>query len=132
MRCLRKVFTWCNHVVLKSKSNLERYASLRGPFHGFKQASRSRNLCFDGVVKSFDFIKNEDELSVYKKPSGSAITFMVLYVDEILLIRNDVGMPTLVKTWLSIAFCMKCLREVTYILSIHVYRNRAKGLLGLS
>ena len=52
---------------------------------------------FDEAIKSYDFIKNEDKLCVYKKISGSAITFLVLYVDDILLIRNDVSMLSLVK-----------------------------------
>ena len=52
---------------------------------------------FDEAVKSYEFIKNEDKLCVYKKISGSAITFVVLYVDDILLIGNDVGMLSSVK-----------------------------------
>ena len=52
---------------------------------------------FDEVIRSYDFIKNEDELGVYKKISGSVITFLVLYVDDMLLIGNDVGMLSSVK-----------------------------------
>ena len=37
-----------------------------------------------------------------------------------------------VKTWLSKNFSMKDLREATYILGIHIYRDRSKKLLGLS
>ena len=44
-------------------------------------------------------MKNEDEPCVYKKVSGSAIVFLVLYVDDILLIGNDI--PTLQ----SVKFC---------------------------
>ena len=38
-------------------------------------------------------MKNEDEPCVYKKVSESAIVFLVLYVDDILLIGNEI--PTL-------------------------------------
>ena len=51
-----------------------------------KQAFRSWNLRFDEAVKEFDFLKNEDEPCVYKKSSGSIVVFLVLYVDDILLI----------------------------------------------
>ena len=51
-----------------------------------KQASRSWNIHFDETIKEYGFIKNEDEPCVYEKVSGSAITFIVLYVDDILLI----------------------------------------------
>ena len=65
---------------------------LNRSIYGLKQASRSWNINFDETVKSFDFIKNIDELYVYKKTSGSAIIFLVLYVDNILLIENDIPM----------------------------------------
>ena len=40
------------------------------------------------------------------------IVFMILYVDDILLIRNDVRLLSLVKIWLSTQFQMKDLVEV--------------------
>ena len=56
------------------------------------------------TVKEFDFIKNKDELCVYKKTSGSAVVFLILYVDDILLIENDIPIIQSVKTWLSNKF----------------------------
>ena len=79
---------------------------LERSIYGLKQASRSWNLHFDEVVKGFNFIKNEDEPCVYKKVSGSKLTFLVLYVDDILLIGNDIGMLTTTKKWLSSTFSM--------------------------
>ena len=70
-----------------------RVCKLQRSIYGLKQASRSWNLRFDKAVKEFGFIKNEDEPCVYKKVSVSAIVFLVLYVDDILLIGNDI--PTL-------------------------------------
>ena len=78
---------------------------------------------FDEAIRSYEFIKNKDEPCVYKKISGSAITFVVLYVDDILLI---------VKAWLSKNFSMKDLGEATYKLGICIYRDRSKKLLRLS
>ena len=80
----------------------------------------------------FEFIKNEDEPCVYKKVSESAITFLILYVDDILLIGNDVPMLTTIKRWLSKEFSMKDLGEASYILGIKVYRDRPNRTLGLS
>jgi hypothetical protein len=64
-------------------------------------------LCFDEVVKGFGFIKNVEEPSVYKKVSGSVVVFMVLYVDYILLIRNDILMTEVIKSSLRKSFSMK-------------------------
>ena len=51
---------------------------------------------------------------MHKKISGNAITFLVLYVDDILVIGNDVGMLSSVKASLSKNFSMKDLGEETY------------------
>ena len=46
------------------------------------------------------------------------MVFLVLYVDDILLIENDVGTLSLVKGWLSIQFDMKDLGNANHILGI--------------
>ena len=58
--------------------------------------------------------------------------FLILYVDDILIIGNDIPTLQTMKIWLSNEFSMKDLGEVTYILGIRIYRDRSKGLLGLS
>ena len=59
--------------------------------YGLKQASRSWNTRFDQVIKSYGFDQCIDESCVYKKRSENVVVFLVLYVDDILLIGNDVG-----------------------------------------
>ena len=56
------------------------------------------------AIKEFGFIKNEDEPCVYKKISGSIALFLVLYVDDILLIGNDIPALQTVKSWLGKCF----------------------------
>ena len=87
--------------------NPKKVCKLQRSIYGLKQASRSWNLRFDEAVKEFGFLKNKDEPCVYKKASGSIMVFLILYVDDILLIGNDV--PTLlnVKQWLGKCFAMK-------------------------
>ena len=70
---------------------------LHRSIYGLKQASKSWNHRFNEAIHSYGFIKNEDETCVYKKVSGSPLTFLVLYIDDILLIRNDVSMMTSMK-----------------------------------
>ena len=84
------------------------------------------------MIRSYEFIKNEDEPCVYKKINGSAINFRVLYMDDILLIGSDVGMLSSMKVWLSKKFSMKDLGEATYVLGIRIYKDRSTRLLGLS
>ena len=72
-----------------------------------------------------------DESCVYKKVSGSWVIFLILYVDDILLIRNDITLLYWVKIWLSKNFFMKDMKETTYILGIKFYRDISKMLLVL-
>ena len=44
---------------------------LHRSIYGLKQTSRSQNHHFKEAIRSYGFIKNEDELCVYKKVSGS-------------------------------------------------------------
>ena len=84
------------------------------------------------MIKKFGFIKNEEEPCIFKRVSGSAVVFLVLYVDDILLTGNDIPMLTSVKMWLSKEFSMKDLGEASFILGIKVYRDRPNRMLGLS
>ena len=54
---------------------------------------------------------------MYKKV-GSDVMFLVLYVDDILLIENNISVLQSVKFWLSKNFSMKDLGEATYILGL--------------
>jgi hypothetical protein len=84
------------------------------------------------VDKGIGFMKNIEEPCVYKKVSRSTVVFLVLYVDEILLIRNDILMMEVVKSSLRKSFSMKDLGEAAYILGIKIYRDRSNRLIGLS
>ena len=66
------------------------------------------------------------------KTSGSAVIFLILYVDDILIMGNDISVLQSVKIFLSKRFSMKDLGEATYILGIRIYRDRSRKLLGLS
>jgi Reverse transcriptase (RNA-dependent DNA polymerase) len=82
--------------------------------------------------QKFDFIKCEEEPCVYRKTSGSVITFLILYADDILLMENDIPLLQLAKSSLKKVFSMKDLGETVYILGIKIYRDRSKRLIGLS
>ena len=83
--------------------------------------SRSWNIRFDQAVKSFGFKQSIDESCVYSKIKDGKVVFLILYVDDILIIGNDVGLLTSVKMWLTKQFQMKDLREVSYVLEIRIF-----------
>jgi hypothetical protein len=64
--------------------------------------------------------------------SGSSVAFLILYVDDILLIGNDTKLLKSVTDYLNSKFSMKDLGEAAYILGIKIYRDRLRRLFGLS
>lgn len=56
----------------------------------------------------------------------------MLYVNDTLLIGNDILELKSVRAWLSKCFWMKDLREASYILGIRIYIDRSKRMFGLS
>ena len=58
--------------------------------------------------------------------------FLVLYVDDILLISNDKHVLESTKAWLGNCFFMKDLGQAAYILGIKISRDRSRRTLTLS
>ncbi|KAK1697335.1 hypothetical protein QYE76_014032 [Lolium multiflorum] len=112
--------------------NADKVCKLQRSIYGLKQASRSWNRRFDKVIKDFGFIQCHGEACIYKKVSGSSVAFLILYVDDILLIGNDIELLSSVKGYLNNSFSMKDLGEASYILGIKIYRDRSRRLIGLS
>ena len=101
-----------------SKNQEHMVCKLKRSIYGLKQASRSWNIRFDQVIKSFGFEQNLDEPCVYKRHRDKVVIFLVLYVDDILLIGNDIGVMSSVKVWLLSQFDIKDLGEANFIIGI--------------
>ncbi|GJZ43547.1 retrotransposon protein, putative, ty1-copia subclass [Tanacetum coccineum] len=104
---------------------------LQRSIYGLKQASRSWNKSFDEEIKRFRFAQNLDEPCVYQKGSESNITFLILYVDDIIIMGNHIPSLQRVKDYLGKCFSMKDLGETAFILGIKIFRDRSKRLIGL-
>ncbi|GJR76532.1 retrotransposon protein, putative, ty1-copia subclass [Tanacetum coccineum] len=63
--------------------------------------------------------------------SGSNVTFLILYVDDILIMGNNILMLQDVKSYLRRCFAMKDLGKAAYILGIKIYRDRSRRLISL-
>ena len=105
---------------------------LQRSIYGLKQASRTWNIRFDQAITLYGFEKSLDEPCVYKRIQGKKVVFLVLYIDDILLIGNDIEVLSSVKGWLQKQFDMKDLGEANYILGIKLLRDRKNKVLALS
>ena len=100
--------------------------------YGLKQASRHWYRKFDQVITSFSFKENSIDQCIYHKISVSKFIHLVLYVDDILLASNDIGLLHKFKIFLSKNFEMKDLGNASFVLSIQIYRDRSRSILVLS
>ena len=64
---------------------------LNRSIYGLKQVFRSWNMHFDKAIKIYDFIWNGEVSCIYKWANDSIVIFLVLYIDDILLIENDIS-----------------------------------------
>ena len=72
--------------------------------YGLVQASQSWNKRFDEVIKAFGFMQTYGEACIYKKVSGSCVAFVILYVDDLLLMGDDIEMLESIKAYLNKSF----------------------------
>lgn len=80
----------------------------------------------------FGFKKNIINQYIYLKISGSNFIILVLYVDDILLKSNDVGVLHETKAFLLCKFEMKDLVCASFVLGIQTYWDWSKGTLSRS
>ena len=69
---------------------------------------------------------------MYKRSEGQSVVFLILYVDNMLLMGSDICALSTVKVWLASNFDMKDLGEASYILGIKLHHDRCNKMLGLS
>ena len=74
---------------------------LQRSIYALVQATRSWNKRFDSVIKAYGFIQTFGEACIYKKVSGSSVAFLILYVDDILLIGNDIEFLDSIRGYLN-------------------------------
>nr|GFC21131.1 putative polyprotein [Tanacetum cinerariifolium] len=105
--------------LFKKKTDMDGNRSI----YGLKQASRQWNKRFDDEIKKFGFTQNRDEPCVYLKASGSNITFLILYLDDILIMGYSIPMLQSVKTYLGKCFAMKDLDDLKRELKVSCYTD---------
>ena len=114
------------------KENEHLVCKLKKSIYGLKQASRQWYIKFNNTITSFGFKENIIDQCIYLKVSGSKFIFLILYVDDILLASSDLGLLGETKEYLSKNFHMVDMGEANYVIGIEIFRDRSRGVLGLS
>ena len=69
---------------------------------------------------------------MYLKRSKKSVLILSLYVDNILIVGNDMDSIVATKKWFSSTFKMKDMGEAHFVLGIEIVRDHSKRLLSLS
>jgi hypothetical protein len=102
---------------------------LHKSFYGLKQFPRAWNQKLDTFFKSVEFMKSEADPSMYVTQVGDVKFFIVVYVDDLILVCNDQNKLLHIKEELSQKFEMKDVGELHLFLGMEVERNRDERLL---
>ena len=87
-----KKFIWSSQKDLQRKTKKHLACKLKKSIYGLKQASKQWYLRFNDTITSFGFKEYAVDQCIYLKVSGSKFIILVLYVDDILLASNDLGL----------------------------------------
>ena len=114
------------------KGKKELVCKLKKSLYGLKQSPRMWYQKFDTFIWGLGFTRSKADHCVYFKLIGDRVIYLVLYVDDMLLVGNDKEIIQDLKTQLSSKFDMKDLGAANYILGMEIKRDRAKRKLWLN
>ena len=91
--------------------------------YGLKQSPRMWYQKFDTYIQGLRFVRSKVDHYVYYKQVGEHFIYAVLYVDDMLLVGNNMEVIKEVKLQLSSKFDMKDLGAANLILGMEIKRN---------
>ncbi|CAM8954218.1 unnamed protein product [Rhodiola kirilowii] len=105
---------------------------LNKSIYGLKQSPRQWNLKFNECMMSLKFTRSKYDTCLYLKRKNKDCLFVLLYVDDILLMSNSKAMIAVIKRDLKNHFDMKDLGEAKKILGVTLLRDRPNKEMFLS
>ncbi|PKI73919.1 hypothetical protein CRG98_005683 [Punica granatum] len=115
------------------KGNEHLVCWLRKSLYGLKQAPRQWYKKFDSFMLSHGYTRTTSYHCVFVKQfSDGDFIILLLYVDDMLLVRHDMSKIAYLNKELNKSFAMKDLGPAKQILGMHISRDRSSGKLWLS
>ena len=105
---------------------------LRKSIYGLKQAGRAWFEKINAALIRIDFSPLDSDHCVYVRHHEDDVLYIVLYVDDLLLIGSSLAEVKQLKTDLSARFEMTDLGEAEYVLGLQITRDRRRRSLSLS
>ena len=114
------------------KGKKELVCKLKKPLYGLKQSPRMWYQKFDTFIRGLGFTRSKEDHCVYFKLIGYHVIYLVLYVDDMLLVGNDKEIIQDLKTQLYSKSDMKDLPTTNYILGMEIKRDWEKRKVRLN
>nr|GEX27216.1 hypothetical protein [Tanacetum cinerariifolium] len=125
-----------NANVVRSKWLYKKKTDMDGKVHTYKArlVSKGCTQTYRQMDVKTAFMNGRLDEDIYvEQPEGkSDVVFLILYVDDILIMGNNISILKEVKDYLGKCFSMKDLGEAAYILGIKIYIDRSRRLIRLS
>jgi hypothetical protein len=116
--------------VVKGKKEL--VCKLKKSLYGLKQSPRIWYQKFDTYILELGFVRSRGDHCVYSKKVGNHFIYVVVYVNDMLLVGNNMDVIKEVKSQLFSKFDMKDLSAANFILRMEIKRDRANRKLWLN
>ncbi|KXJ79381.1 hypothetical protein RP20_CCG001046 [Aedes albopictus] len=103
--------------------NRDAVCSLQKSLYGLKQAGYVWNKKFDQVLKRMKFQQSKNDPCLYVRRNGKGYTYLVIYVDDMVIACNDdEEYEEIIKT-LNRHFKVTSLGDISHFLGIKINRN---------
>lgn len=102
----------------------DKVCKLKKGIYGLKQSGRLWYQKIDNTLQGLGFKHLEADHCVYQRVSDDSLIWIALYVDDLLIVSNNISELKTFKQQLSSLFDMKDLGEAHFILGIEIIRNR--------
>ena len=96
---------------------------LRKAIYGLNQAPRCWFAKLSKALIEFGFVQSYSDYSLFTYTKGTKEVRVLVYVDDLVLASNDLGLLEKFKTYLGDCFRMKDLGKLKYFLGIEVARS---------
>lgn len=105
---------------------------LNKAIYGLKQASRMWNEKFHQFITRIGFKRCASDYCLYTKFENDIRCFILLYVDDLLIVCDDLTMINVVKSLLAKEFEMTDIGNADTFLGMHIQHDRENGTIQLS
>ena len=105
---------------------------LKKSLYGLKQAGRAWWLLLTSFLKDWGFMQSTVDVCLYTYQSGSTILWLLVWVDDTIIVDNDPSLRGKFVHDLSQRFPIEDKRELSWILGMKVTRDRKARSLTMS